>query len=330
MDQTNPNLPVTIPPPSSSRVTSCISKCRISTAYTSFFTNGSINNYSTFKVNNTSVNFNYLLLYSSEKDTNSNINTININQLSTYYISEIRVYSPPINTYTDQTSMIDSEIVIIHKLRVTSYINNSATSDIPQTVVFFVPANVKTADGDKRDYTISSLISGTNSYNPFTLKVYDIIPRKSKFYSYISTIPITTSGALKSAEFIPCLSLIFNITPIAVLGINKNIVSKFTNTINLNSIKICPSGSVCSVTKLSYAPMGLNPNTNNYYLSCGDVSPQNNPPPPSSSKLFKKYNITIDTIYTLFSIIVGGFLFIILLWIVGGIIIGTFINTTND
>jgi hypothetical protein len=84
MDPTTPNLPVTIPPPSSIRLTNCISKCKISTAYTSFFTNGSINNHSTFTVNNKSINFDYLVLYSSEKDTGSNINTINVNKLSTY------------------------------------------------------------------------------------------------------------------------------------------------------------------------------------------------------------------------------------------------------
>lgn len=322
MNQTTPNLPVTIPPSSSMRLTNCVSKCRISTAYTTLFTNGSINNHSTFNVNNTSINFDYMLLYSVDQDTNSNINTININQLSTYYLSEIRVYSPPINTYTNQDTMIDSEIVFIHKLRVTSYINNSATDEIPDTVVFFIPANIKTGDNDTRDYTISSLIDGTNSYEPFKIKVQDILPRKSKFYSYMSTIPITNTGTLTEAAFIPCLSLIFDITPITVLGINSSIVSQFTNSISRDAIKLCPSGSVCNVTSISYAPMGLNPNTNNYYLSCGDVSPQNNTQPSSSSDLFKKYNITIDTVYTIFNILVGGFITIILLWIVGGIIIG--------
>ena len=324
MNKSTPNLPVTIPPPSSTRVTNCISKCKISTAYTSLFTNGLINNTSTFNVNNTSINFNYMILYSSAKDTNSNINTINVNQLSTYYLSEIRVYSPPINTYTNQKTMIDSEIVLIHSLRVTSYINNSATSEIPNTVVFFIPANINTSDGDKRAYTISSLIGKSNSYEPFRLKVQDLLPKKSKFYSYVSNIPITSSSSLKQAEFIHCLSLIFDITPIAVLGINRSIVSKFNNTINTNSIKMCPSGSLCGVANISYAPMGLNPNTNSYYLSCGDVSPQNitTPSPSSTSDLFKKYNITIDTIYTIFNILVGGFIAIILLWVVGGIIIG--------
>ena len=85
---------------------------------------------------------------------------------------------------------------------------------------------------------------------------------------------------------------------------------------------MCPSGSVCSVTNINYAPMGLNPNTNNYYLSCGDVSPQNNPTPTSSSNLFKKYNITVDTVYTMFTMLVGGFIAIIVLWIISGIIIG--------
>jgi len=322
MNKITPNLPVTIPPLPPTRTTNCISKCRISTAYTSLFTNGLINDYSTFMVNNTSINFNYMLLYSSDKDTQSNINKINVNQLSTYYLSEIRVYSPPINTYTNQQTMIDSEIVFIHKLRNAPYIN-SDTAEIPNTVVFFIPANINTTDGDKRDYTISSLLDGTNSYDPFSIKVQDIIPRKSKFYSYISTIPITTPTSLKQIEFIPCLSLIFDFTPIAVLGINRSIVSKFKNTININAIKMCPSGSFCNVTSISYAPMGLNPNTNNYYLSCGDVSPQKNTmPSSSSSSLFKKYNIDIDTAYTMFNILVGVFIFIILLWIIGGIIIG--------
>jgi hypothetical protein len=322
MNPNTPNLPVTIPPPSSVRVTNCISKCKISTAYTTLFTNGSVNNHSSFTINNTRVEFNYILLYSSEKDTNSNINTINVNQLSTYYLSEIRVYSPPINTYTNQEKMIDSEIVFIHKLRVTSYINNSATDDIPSTVVFFVPSNVKVNDSDTRDYTIHSLITGTMSYEPFKLKVQDIIPRKSKFYSYMSTVPVTDSGSSTQATFIPCLSLIFDITPITSLGINSSILSQFKNDINKNAVKMCPSGSFCSVTKISYAPMGLNPNTNNYYLSCGDVSPQNNPPPTSSSALFKKYNITLDTLYTMFTTIAIGFICIIVLWIVSGIVMG--------
>lgn len=322
MNETTPNLPVTVPPPSSMRISNCVSKCRISTAYTTLFTNGSINNHSTFNINNTSINFDYILLYSSEQDTNSNINTININQLSTYYLSEIRVYSPPINTYTNQETMIDSEIVFIHKLRVTSYINNSATDEIPGTVVFFIPSNIKINDGDSRDYTIASLIDNTTSYEPFKLKVQDLLPRKSKFYSYMSTIPITNTGTLTEATFIPCLSLIFDITPISVLGINRSIVSQIANSVNKDAVKMCPSGSVCSVTNINYAPMGLNPNTNNYYLSCGDVSPQNNPTPTSSSNLFKKYNITIDTVYTMFTTLVGGFIAIILLWIVSGIFIG--------
>jgi len=330
MNNITPNLPVTIPPPSLTRVTNCISKCKISTAYTSLFTNGLINSSPPFTINNTSINFSYMLLYSSNKDTKSNINTINVNQLSTYYLSEIRVYSPPINTYTNQSSMIDSEIVFIHKLRDTSYINSSATSEIQETVVFFIPSNINTSDGDKRDYTISSLIDGTESYDPFSLKVQDILPRRSKFYSYVSTIPITKSTSVKEIEYIPCLSLIFDFTPIAVLGINRSIVSKFKNTININAVKMCPSGSVCDVKNISYAPMGLNPNANNYYLSCGDVSPQKTKPPTSStSNLFKQYNITIDSVYTMFNILVGGFIFIILLWIIGGIIIG-FLKPSDD
>ena len=319
MDQTTPNLPVTIPPPSSARVTNCISKCKISTAYTSFFTNGSINNHSTFTVNNTSVIFDYLTLYSAAKDTGSNINTINVNKLSTYYLSEIRVYSPPINTYTDQLKKIDSEIVFIHNLRDAKYINSDAKNDIPKTVVFFLPSNVKVKapENDKREYPINTL-----SYTPFTLNINNLIPKRSKFYSYISTIPITTSTSVSRAEFIPCMALIFNITPISVLGINENIITQIKNTINSNSSLMCPSGSLCNVTQISYAPMGLNPNANNYYLSCGDVSPQRNIKPSSSSSLFKKYNINVDTVYKMFSIIVGGFIFIIMLWVVCGIIIG--------
>jgi hypothetical protein len=314
MKQSNPDLPVTIPPPSTTRVTSCVSKCRISTAYdNSFTTNGTITK-------------DYLRLYlSSERETGS---IINVNQLSTYYLYEIRVYSPPINTYTDQKNMVDSEIVFIHNYRNMSSINDPVTNDIPQTVVFFVPSNIKSSGNDQRDYRISSLRSGTNAYNPFSIKIHDIIPRKSKFYSYNSIIPIKNSNA----RYIECLSLIFNITPIAVLGISENIISKFKNTINIDAIKMCPSGSNCNVTTMNYAPMGLNPNTNKYYLSCGDVTPQQpkNTSSSSSSELFKKYNISIDTVYTLFSILVGGFLFIIILWVVGGIIIGLFFNSGSE
>jgi hypothetical protein len=64
---TYPNSPVTIPPSTTTtRLSNCVSKCRISTAYTTLFTNGSINNHASFNVNSVNVDFDYILLYSSE------------------------------------------------------------------------------------------------------------------------------------------------------------------------------------------------------------------------------------------------------------------------
>jgi hypothetical protein len=274
------------------------------------------------------VDFDYILLYSSEKDTNSNINTINVNQLTTYYLSEIRVYSPPINTYTNQQGMIDSEIVFIHKIRTSSYINNSVQDDIPSNVMFFIPSNIKISDTDSRDYTIHSLIENTTSFEPFKLKVQDILPRKSKFYSYLSNNPITTNDSVTTPTFIKGLSLIFDITPTTCIGINSTIIKQFTNTININAVKMCPTGNVCTIQNMSYAPMGLNPNTNNYYLSCGDVSPQNNNTPVSTSSLFSKYNINLNTIYSVFNTIIIGLISILFLWIIVGFII-SFMNSVN-
>jgi len=322
-----PNLPVTVPPkPEYVRVTNCVSKCRISTSYTNIFTNGSLNNHSTYSLNGTSINFDHLVLYSSTTDTHQTINTININQLSTYYLSEIRVYSPPINTYSNQGNTVDSEIVFIHNLRDTSNIGIDARDEIPKSVVFFIPSNVKINDADKRIYTISSLIDGTTSYETFNLKVNDLLKTKSKFYSYNSVSPITETKS-STPKFISGLSIIFDITPITVLGINTTILSQIKNTIKLNAMKICPTGSFCDIKNMTYAPMGLNPNKNSYYLSCGDVSPQNNnKPPTSSSDLFKKYNITLETVYTMFNILVGVCVMMLILWIVIGIIIGYFSN----
>lgn len=277
-----PDLPITLPPPPTMRLSNCVSKCKINTAYTNVFTNGTINTHSSFSLGSNGskdISFDYIQLYSSSEDTNSNINIVRVNQLSTYFLSEIRVYSPPINTYTNQSGSIDSEIVCIHSLRNTSYIDNSIKDEIPTNLVFFIPSNVKVSDGNTRDYTIQSLLDDGISYDSFNLKLNDIIPRKEKFYSYISTLPITTSKSSTIPEFINGLAVIFDISPVTSLGINNDIIKKILN--NINGDMAATYSQICGVvTNISYAPMGLNANTNSYYLSCGDVSPT---PPTSSS-----------------------------------------------
>ena len=123
------------------------------------------------------------------------------------------------------------------------------------------------------------------SYDTINLKLNDIIPRKQKFYSYISTLPITTSGSLSTPVFIEGLVVIFDISPVTSLGINKDIIKKCLN--NINGDMSARYSNICgAVTNISYAPMGLNANTNSYYLSCGDVSPTNTTSPSVSSNSF--------------------------------------------
>jgi len=283
-----PDLPITVPPPPTMRLSNCISKCKINTAYTNIFTNGTLNTHSSYSLGDNGsgdISFDYIQIYSSGDDTNSNINIAKVNQLSTYFLSEIRVYSPPINSYTNQEGVIDSEIVCIHTLRNTSFIDNSIKSEIPTNLIFFIPSNVKVSDGDTRDYTIQSLLDDGISYDTINLKLNDIIPRKQKFYSYISTLPITTSGSLNTPTFIKGLVVIFDISPITSLGINKDIVKKCLN--NINGDMSARYSNICgAVTNISFAPMGLNANTNSYYLSCGDVSPTNTKSSPVSSNSF--------------------------------------------
>ena len=299
-----PDLPITVPPPSTIRLSNCISKCKINTVYTNIFTNGSINTHSSFSLGDNGgddISFNYIQIYTAKEDTNSNLNIVKVNQLSTYFLSEIRIYSPPINTYTNQENTIDSEIVCIHTLRNISYIDNSIKSEIPTNLVFFIPSNVKVSDGDIRDYTIQSLLDDGVSYDNININLNDIIPKKSKFYSYISTLPITTSESLTKPEFIHGLSIIFDISPVTSIGINKDIIQKCVN--NINGDMVARYSNICGiVTNISYAPMGLNANTNSYYLSCGDVSPSNPEPTVATTNTFlsgykeKAYDFFILTV----------------------------------
>lgn len=283
-----PDLPITVPPPSTMRLSNCISKCKVNTVYTNIFTNGTLNTHSSFsldKSGSNDISFDYITLYSGSEDTNSNINIAKVNQLSTYFLSEIRVYSPPINTYTNQEGVIDSEIVCIHTLRTTSYIDNSIKNEIPANLVFFIPSNVKVSDGDMRDYTIQTLLDDGMSYDTININLNDIIPKKNKFYSYISTLPITTSKSVTTPEFINGLSVIFDISPVTSLGINKDIIQKCLN--NINGDMVARYSTICGVvTNINYAPMGINANINSYYLSCGDVSPTNPSPTVTTTNTF--------------------------------------------